>query len=523
MLANALTPQRKRTHRRRSARRSSVFGNALGNAAVRGLQNYGSQKPSTGAQTFGLGADAAPATVGELPPDAANAGGVSMGSGGQTVVVAMSGNGGGTSSRDQLITHLNGLFDASTQINSSINDAELNSLRDTYAIALGLKAAPAGATTLSNVEVTPDVNFNRDYMQVWSWATANGFQLPGGMSKQSDLNAYRNAMTQKLGPARQQWIASEYPASREQLAWQAKEQQIKSFRSAVANDPNWAIHDLMSGLGEMGIGGLKRLGEIAVTLPQEAWQHSSIGYLANAFAQGTLNPEANIWDPITYSNDLQKGGGTVLDALSFFVPGGELLEAGNAERAVFNGSKAIENWGGAAVRDASATADGANNGSSAFFDGLEMRGPQRALDQVPGSQLTADINNFVTVGKNGNFNDLPLGTPGDKSTTLLWTVDKNGVNFVPEQTAWDSSRGIPSHTNISNEAYFAGEAWRTADGTVTLNTGSRAFGYNWQTAGDLSGGDLTSYLTEMQARYDGSVQYMESLGLKVNPTPLGER
>ena len=40
MLANALTPQRKRTHRRRSARRSSVFGNALGNAAIQGIQNW---------------------------------------------------------------------------------------------------------------------------------------------------------------------------------------------------------------------------------------------------------------------------------------------------------------------------------------------------------------------------------------------------------------------------------------------------------------------------------------------------
>jgi hypothetical protein len=34
MLANALTPQRKITHRRRSSRRSSVFGDALGNAVV---------------------------------------------------------------------------------------------------------------------------------------------------------------------------------------------------------------------------------------------------------------------------------------------------------------------------------------------------------------------------------------------------------------------------------------------------------------------------------------------------------
>jgi hypothetical protein len=158
-----------------------------------------------------------------------------------------------------------------------------------------------------------------------------------------------------------------------------------------------------------------------------------------------------------------------------------------------------------------------------FFNGLQMRGPQRALDAVPGSKLTAGVENFVTVGKNGDFNDLPFGKPGDKSTTLLWTIDKSGVHFVPEQTPWDSSRGIPSHTNISDQAYFAGEAWRTGDGQVTLNTGSRAFGYNWQTAESLTGDSQVEYLTEMQLRYSAAIQYMESLGLTVTPIPLGQR
>ncbi|MHB8387837.1 hypothetical protein, partial [Metallibacterium sp.] len=50
MLANVLTRQRKHAHRRRSARRSSVFGNALGNA-IAGIDAYRQAQQPAGAST----------------------------------------------------------------------------------------------------------------------------------------------------------------------------------------------------------------------------------------------------------------------------------------------------------------------------------------------------------------------------------------------------------------------------------------------------------------------------------------
>jgi type III secretion translocon protein HrpF len=158
-----------------------------------------------------------------------------------------------------------------------------------------------------------------------------------------------------------------------------------------------------------------------------------------------------------------------------------------------------------------------------FFDDLATRSSQRELDPIPGSKLTLKDDGFVTVGKHGDLNALPIGVHGDDSTKLLWTVDKEGAHFVPETKPWDSSRGIPSHTNISDDAYFAGEAWRTGTNEITINSGSRAFGYNWQTGNKLTGVKKSAYMAEMQNRYNRAVEYFESFGLKVKVVPLGER
>jgi hypothetical protein len=174
-------------------------------------------------------------------------------------------------------------------------------------------------------------------------------------------------------------------------------------------------------------------------------------------------------------------------------------------------------------RSDASSAPGAPNPAE-IFHGFEPRPPQRALDPVPGSVLTPDVEQFVTIGVHGDFNSLPLGTPGDASTKLLWTIDDKGGHFVPETMPWDSSRGIPSHTNISPDtAYFAGEAWRTGPNEITINSGSRGYGYNWQTARDLTGDEKAAYVEAMQARYDRAAQFLREAGFEVKVTPLGQR
>ena len=78
------------------------------------------------------------------------------------------------------------------------------------------------------------------------------------------------------------------------------------------------------GLGKW-IGSVKSTAEGLIELPQEAWQHSPIGYAISAIAQGTFNPEANIWRPITLDNDLQRGGALVTAISLAVISGGESL------------------------------------------------------------------------------------------------------------------------------------------------------------------------------------------------------
>jgi WXG100 family type VII secretion target len=157
------------------------------------------------------------------------------------------------------------------------------------------------------------------------------------------------------------------------------------------------------------------------------------------------------------------------------------------------------------------------------FEGADLHVPQRALDARPGPELTPDVHRFVTPGVHGDFNQYAVGTPGDFKTKLLWTIDDQGAHFVPEDMYWDTTRLRPSHTNISDKAYFGGEAWRTGPNEITINAGSGAFGYNQRIANSLTGEALQAYKAAMQVRFDRAAEYFRQLGFEVKTIPLTER
>jgi hypothetical protein len=82
---------------------------------------------------------------------------------------------------------------------------------------------------------------------------------------------------------------------------------------------------------------------------------------------------------------------------------------------------------------------------------------------------------------------------------------------------------VPSHTNISDSAYFGGEAWRTGSNEVTINAASGAFGYNRRYASTLSGEALEAYEAGMRTRFDQAAEYFRQLGFEVKQIPLTER
>jgi WXG100 family type VII secretion target len=157
------------------------------------------------------------------------------------------------------------------------------------------------------------------------------------------------------------------------------------------------------------------------------------------------------------------------------------------------------------------------------YEGFDRLVRQRPLDPVPGSYLTPEVGRLVTPGVHGDFNQFSIGTRGDFDTKLLWTIDDQGAHFVPEHMLWDSTRKMPSHTNISDAAYFGGEAWRTGPNEVTINAGSGAFGYNRDYAKSLTGEAMERYVADMQARFDRAAEYFRQLGFEVRTIPLTER
>ena len=161
-------------------------------------------------------------------------------------------------------------------------------------------------------------------------------------------------------------------------------------------------------------------------------------------------------------------------------------------------------------------------GSYAFHDAslADLAGQLASGSPVPGPMLPAD--RVVTVPAN-DLNSLPIGTRGDGQSVLLWTADDRGVNFVPEQTSWPTSRvsrlnpdtTIVPHTNLSRGAFAGGEAWRTGPGQITITPASGAYGYNAGLAEPL--------LEEAGLRYDAAVEFLRDLGVDVTALPFGPR
>ena len=100
-------------------------------------------------------------------------------------------------------------------------------------------------------------------------------------------------------------------------------------------------------------------------------------------------------------------------------------------------------------------------------------------------------------------------------TKLLWTFDERGVNFIEESKRWDSMRGIITHANISRQAYFGGEAWRTGENELTINGASRYFGYNRDFP--------VALIEEAEKRYKAAISRLQAQNLKVIARPLGTR
>jgi hypothetical protein len=148
------------------------------------------------------------------------------------------------------------------------------------------------------------------------------------------------------------------------------------------------------------------------------------------------------------------------------------------------------------------------------FEGRDPWGPNRALDNPPGDMITpqnAPPNTMVTLTPSGggDINTLP------PNATLLWTINEHGAHFVVEETQWPSSgRGIPSHTNLSREAFAGGEALVVGPNKIIINAGSRAYGYNWR--------DATVNI-EAAARYNAAKYYLRGLGLEVEVIPVNLR
>jgi hypothetical protein len=153
---------------------------------------------------------------------------------------------------------------------------------------------------------------------------------------------------------------------------------------------------------------------------------------------------------------------------------------------------------------------------------LAYYGPNRELPMPPGRMLSSGDGGLLSAPQR-DLGSLPIGEPpnpatgfrGDPATRLLWTADDRGINFAVEMQPWDSGRGIPTHTNISQQAYAGGEAWRTGPNHLTVSSASRAFGFNDQLSPEL--------FAEAAARYEAAVGFLRSLGFEVTQLPFGTR
>ncbi len=135
-----------------------------------------------------------------------------------------------------------------------------------------------------------------------------------------------------------------------------------------------------------------------------------------------------------------------------------------------------------------------------------LRPPARPLLRNEGVLLTEAQG--LQTRTAGLFDDVVSGTHGDAATKYLWTIDDRGINTALEQIPFDTPRGNIVHSNLSSEAYFAGEAWFTSPTEVVINAGSGRWG-------DRSG--------VTQAMWEAATQLWENLGYTVEALPLGTR
>ncbi len=111
----------------------------------------------------------------------------------------------------------------------------------------------------------------------------------------------------------------------------------------------------------------------------------------------------------------------------------------------------------------------------------------------------------------GRFENVQEGVPGDPATRHLWTIDQRGLNVAHETgTPAPGPRGYVVHSNLSREAYIAGEVWFTGPGEVVINSNSGRFG------GTQTGGANIF-------QYGAAIRYWQSLGYKVTARPYGSK
>jgi hypothetical protein len=140
-------------------------------------------------------------------------------------------------------------------------------------------------------------------------------------------------------------------------------------------------------------------------------------------------------------------------------------------------------------------------------------GPNRLLDEIPGPMLPESSLQTLPADDLGR---LPRGSPGDRGTVLLWTADDRGINIIPEQTEWATSRGVVSHTNISESAYAGGEAWRTGPDSLVVTSASGAYGANLRTLSPAQ-------YAQGASRFDAVIDFLRSLDLDVTALPFGHQ
>ncbi len=150
------------------------------------------------------------------------------------------------------------------------------------------------------------------------------------------------------------------------------------------------------------------------------------------------------------------------------------------------------------------------------FESLEIDGPTNGTGALRNSVFELLENEGVLIDEthglqsrtNSRFEGVKCGKYGDRDLKYLWTIDDRGINLARDKTPFPTPRGHVVHSNLSSKASLGGEAWFTAEDSVTINAKSGRFG---ATAG------------MSRAEWDAAVRYWEGLGYKVKAIPGQDR